>query len=39
MNKALLSLTAVLLLLAGCASSVTKDIKVDEHTILALNNG
>jgi hypothetical protein len=29
MNKALLSLTAVLLLLAGCASSVTKDIMID----------
>jgi hypothetical protein len=29
MNKTLLSLSAVLLLLAGCASSVTKDIMVD----------
>jgi hypothetical protein len=29
MNKALLSLSAVLLLLTGCASSVTKDIMID----------
>ena len=32
MNKALLSFSVVLLLLAGCASSVTKDIVVETGT-------